>query len=578
MVSPNLIKNIKKIDSIEVNDNTKKLFKVIYEEQNKKPSQDSDLPRIKVSSLVSRLAFFYEKARNAVEYEEEHLLRKTAIARILKRQVIIEGVVRHINPRETSLHLLSEIIRAGYLPNDTILESKIDEIAFILEKYMLLKDSLVKDSEESESLKINAITKNVKAKVKEKGSPISLILTLAACEIEDNLSQKNSKKVIVANMFDFLSKKIQLPIDLIEYQEEKDIQVYLSIVRTHLKLDKDVLSFVLFKYYNSFWLKIDNKKELGEKDKGEILKLAENFSLLKSTIEKDLNHPLKKQLDKITKVYSLYFNVLATAIEKDPLGVYAEIQKGEVNFVATIRKICNQKYQKAMSRLWRTASRSVLYIFLTKSVFVLLIEVPAIRWFGEELNIITLLINIAFPAFLLFFIVLTTRKPGEENTIKIINGVKEISLANQEKRSLLILRKPKKRSFIAAAIFNLIYTASFCFSIYVIVKLLTLIDFTWVSIIIFLFFLAFVSFFSIVTTKGVKELLIVEKKESILSLFLDLFYLPIVMVGRWLSGNMSKVNVFVFIFDFIIEAPFKIFIDIIEDWTKYVKEKRENMD
>lgn len=564
MVSPNLIKNIKKVESIDLNDNTKKLFKIIYDEQNKKASQDSDLPRIKVSSLVSRLAFFYEKARNAVEYEEEHLLRKTAIARILKRQVIIEGVVRQINPRETSLHLLSEIIRAGYLPNDTILESKIDEVAFILEKYMLLKDSLVKDSE--------------KPVVKEKGSPISLILTLAACEIEDNLSQKNSKKVIVANMFDFLSKKIQLPIDLLEYEEEKDIQVYLSIARTHLKLDKDVLSFVLFKYYNSFWLKIDNKKELSEKDKQEILNLAANFSLLKSTIEKDLSHPLKKQLDKITRVYSLYFNVLASAIDKDPLGVYAEVQKGEASFVAAIKKVCKQKYQKAKSRLWRTATRSVLYIFLTKSVFVLLIEVPAIRWFGEELNIITLIINIVFPALLLFFIVLTTRKPGEANTDKIVSGVKEISLANQEKRSSLILRKPKKRGFIAAAIFNLIYTASFCFSIYVIISLLTFINFTWVSIIIFLFFLAFVSFFSIVTTKGVKELLIVEKKESILSLFLDLFYLPIVMVGRWLSGNMSKVNVFVFIFDFIIEAPFKIFIDIIEDWTKYVKEKRESMD
>lgn len=57
MVSPNLIKNIKKVESIDLNDNTKKLFKIIYDEQNKKASQDSDLPRIKVSSLVSRLAF-----------------------------------------------------------------------------------------------------------------------------------------------------------------------------------------------------------------------------------------------------------------------------------------------------------------------------------------------------------------------------------------------------------------------------------------------------------------------------------------------------------------------------------------
>ena len=94
MVSPNLVKNQNKSEGLEVNNNTKRLFKALYNEKTKKELKDDDLPRIKVSSLVSRLAFFYEKARNAVDYEEEHLLRKTAIARILKRQIVIEGVIK----------------------------------------------------------------------------------------------------------------------------------------------------------------------------------------------------------------------------------------------------------------------------------------------------------------------------------------------------------------------------------------------------------------------------------------------------------------------------------------------------
>lgn len=207
------------------------------------------------------------------------------------------------------------------------------------------------------------------------------------------------------------------------------------------------------------------------------------------------------------------------------------------------------------------------------------IEVPAIRWFNEPLNIMSLVINIAFPAVLLFFIVLTTKKPEDSNTQKIVEGVKEI--ISPDKSSLaksIILRKPQKRKFLPSLIFNIIYTASFFVSIYAITRVLSLVNFTWVSIVIFLFFLAFVSFFSIITTKGVKELLIIEKRESLLSFLLDLFYLPIILVGRWLSNNMSKVNIFVFIFDFIIEAPFKILIEIAEDWTKYVKEKGENIE
>ena len=578
MVSPNLVKNTQKSEKLEMNENTKKLFQVIYSEKTKKVSEDQDLAKIRVSSLVSRLAFFYEKARNAVEYEEEHLLRKTAIARILKRQVVIEGVLRQAESLDISRHLLIELIRGGYLANDSIPETKIDEISFILEKYIILKNFLSAEMSTSFSLKTDI--NKTKDTIQEKNNLISWLLNLAACEIEDNLSPNKIKKVIVGNMFDFLEKKIQLPDDLLEFEKAKDIQIYLSIARSYLKFDEDILSFVLFKYYNGFWLELNKKGVLEEKDKRDIKKVAASFAALKKEINKDLNHPLKKQLDKISRTYSLYFNVLAETIEKDPLALYGEIQKAEKGFVVSIKKACHQKYSKAKTKLWRAAIRSIIYIFLTKSIFVLAIEIPAIRWFNEDLNYLSLAINIVFPAVLLFFIVLTTRKPAEDNTEKIVSGIKEISFISQDKKSALTLRKPRKRNFVAAAIFNLIYAASFCFSIYLIIKLLTLplIGFTWVSIVIFLFFLAFVSFFSILTTRGIKELLVIERRESLLAFLVDLFYLPIIMVGRWLSNNMSKVNIFVFIFDFVIEAPFKILVDIADDWTKYVREKRDNME
>jgi hypothetical protein len=89
--------------------------------------------------------------------------------------------------------------------------------------------------------------------------------------------------------------------------------------------------------------------------------------------------------------------------------------------------------------------------------------------------------------------------------------------------------------------------------------------------------LAFVSFFSIITTRGVKELIVVERKENLLTFLLDLFYMPIILIGKWLSNNVSKVNIFIFIFDFIIEAPFKVLVEIADDWTKYVKERKDNM-
>jgi len=243
-----------------------------------------------------------------------------------------------------------------------------------------------------------------------------------------------------------------------------------------------------------------------------------------------------------------------------------------------LQKTVDKKYKKSKSKLWRAALRSIIYIFLTKSVFVFLIEIPAIKWFGEELNPISLAVNVLFPPVLLFFIVLFTAKPGRDNTEQILNGIKQIAIRGNSESQPLYIRTKRKRGAVTSFIFSIIYTAAFAASLYLIVRVLGVINFTWVSMIIFMFFLAFVSFFSIRVSRGIKELMIVDRRENLITFLVDLFYMPIILVGRWLSNNMSRVNIFIFIFDFIIEAPFKILVDVAEDWTKYIRERRDNMD
>ncbi len=575
MVSPNLKRKIEESRPAELNESAKKLFQIIYSEQNKKEKIDDDIPKIQVSSLVSRVAFFYEKVRNAIDYEEDHLIRKNAISRILRRQVVIEGVVKEFKSKEIANHLLVELIRGGYLPNNTLPETKIKDIAIILEKYIRLKDDL--------SLKMNptlALKTDInKAKdlLNKRNHLVHWLLEIAACEIEENLAPSLVKQIIVNNLFDVLLKNIKLPSDL-PYQDDLEIQIYLSIGRTYSKMDRDMLSFILFKYYNSEWAELREKEVLDVEDDQKIRDIADRLEDVCAMVDKQLNHPLIKQIDKIVRVYALYYSILSETVENDPVKAYSELQTDEKKFIASIRKVCSEKYKKAKKRLWKRAGRSIIYIFFTKSIFVFAIELPAVKLFGEAVNWISLAINISFPAVLLFFIVLFMRLPGEDNTDKIVNGIKEISFVGQEKKQPIVLREPAKRNAIASVFFGLIYAASFCFSIYVIVKALDFFNFNWVSVIIFLFFLAFVSFFSIVVTKGIKDLIIVRRKENLLTFLVDLFYMPIIISGKWLSNSFSKINIFIFIFDFILEAPFKILVEVGEDWTKYVRERRENME
>jgi hypothetical protein len=74
-----------------------------------------------------------------------------------------------------------------------------------------------------------------------------------------------------------------------------------------------------------------------------------------------------------------------------------------------------------------------------------------------------------------------------------------------------------------------------------------------------------------------RELIIYRQKEPVLMSVVDFFFLPIINVGRWLSFKFSRINIFVFFFDFIIEAPFKIFIQVLEEWFSFLREKKEEI-
>ena len=367
-------------------------------------------------------------------------------------------------------------------------------------------------------------------------------------------------------MYKILKSNIKLPDD--SYENDKDIQIYIGNYRNYLKFDSEMIGFILFKYYNEGWEKADDKT---------IKKAAEKIDKLQDVIKWQINHPLKAQFNRVINRYTVFFKVLIDVIEEDPTGVYEAFANDPKAFPRQIKKICQKRYKEAQKKLWRAAVRSILYIFITKSIFVIILELPAIKWFGEEVNLISLIINVSFPAILLFLIILFTRKPEDDNTKKIVEGINELVFRGMERKEPFTLHKPVKRGPILNTIFGLLYTVTFFLSFGAVIWILDKIQFSWVSIIIFLFFLAFVTFFSTRIRKNIKEMLLVERRENILVFVADFFYVPIVSAGKWLSQKFDKINVFVFILDFIIEAPFKILVEIAEEWTKYVRERKEEI-
>jgi len=71
---------------------------------------------------------------------------------------------------------------------------------------------------------------------------------------------------------------------------------------------------------------------------------------------------------------------------------------------------------------------------------------------------------------------------------------------------------------------------------------------------------------------------IVPGKSGIFMAIGDFFTLPVIRAGRWISMRAPRINIFLFFLDFIVEAPFKMAIQIIEGWLAFMKEKKEEID
>ena len=124
--------------------------------------------------------------------------------------------------------------------------------------------------------------------------------------------------------------------------------------------------------------------------------------------------------------------------------------------------------------------------------------------------------------------------------------------------------------------FNVFYGLVTLLIIWFSYTVLTAIGYNLPSYIIFLFFLLIVSYFGYTIASAASEYKVVTLNEGGFLTFLsDSLTLPIIRIGRSLSQGVSKLNLFVFILDFIIESPFKLLVEFLEEWLSFVREKRE---
>ncbi len=500
--------------------------------------EDGSAP-ITVHAAVSRFSVLYEKVRNAVDYRAEHLLRKAAIVRILKRQIALEG-----DAESVANQLIRELIAARYLPNAKLPESIIDEVTLIVRKYLVLKSIGLGDEKHAEWL-----------------------LGITAAELEELVDDHAEVKGYINFLYEKLENKIRIHEGAMDDMNRR-LQVYIACHRSFVKADDEMIGFKLARAYQPEWMEPNKWIESPHK-------MAHSMLHVQDCVQSALEHRLGLKFSNAVKPWAISLRMLQTVLTDNP-DHQNEILSDQEALHRQLEIVAEKNIKESRAKISRGTFRAIIYLFITKILIALALEVPAELFLYDEVHYVSLLINISFPPVLMFLVGSLIRMPGKENVNRIKLGADE--LLGSDTVPEVKIRIPRDRGPFGQVMFGLLYGMTFLISFGGVFIGLAALKFTWVSALIFIFFLSIVSFFAFRLRAGAKEYIAIPRKGGIIAMFIDFFSIPILRAGRWLSITVSRFNVFIFFFDFIIEAPFKIFLNILEEWSAFIKEKKDELE
>lgn len=510
-------------------------------QKDQERKSEADKPKVGIKTSVGFFAFIYEKIRNFVDYQEEHLLLRRAITRILVRRAKTSA-----RPEYLTKSLVSELLMARYLSAESLPEEKLPQTEKILAKYFLLYQNLGK------------------RKLGSGESLLEFLFSLAAREIEELFAPSAEDQLIAFALKKIEERTVWFGALAEASEEEKRTRLLIGLMRGLAKYDERTIYFKLWKLYFPFWQKA------GEK---EVLTVAKKFSGADSTIKGFLSENKGEPLLRTLKKHTAPFEILGDLINRGE-GERKEIFSSSEKLARAAFEAANDRYQRALSSLRRSAVNSFVYIFITKMVFALAIEVPYEIFVSRHFNWLPILINLLFPPGLMVFMALTVESPTEKNTQKIVDEILAITFGANDLGKIKIDLEKRKSVFLAY-LFRLLYALAFLFTFSFSLFVLRRLNFSLVSLLIFFFFLSTVSFFAFRIRSSFKELVVGEESANVVSNIFDFFMLPFVKLGREISTGLSEINIFTFFFDIVLEAPFKLFLEIIEEWSHFLREKKE---
>ena len=505
-----------------------------------------EIPVVRVDHVVAKVAAFYEKIRSIVGWTEEHLIRKTAIARILRRTLAL-----HSDAPELAETLVRDLVRGGYFPNGSIPVAKVSGLEAVLGKYLILFEMLKKLS------------------LGEQASLREWLIDIAGCEVEAYLDPPEKEEALLAFMTEHMRRRIKIEDSLRD--EDRENLIFIAVRQALFKFDESIITYQFIKKYAPFWGSFRP-----DKDVESLRSFGEGIQRWRSGIKAAFGHSALNKIywavEALDSPYLILGDVFSSRAKT------GELDEAFVSDTEALESAAKRAYRERLKKQKRKAFRAAIYstisIFSSKVLIAFLVEVPFDRYIGQYSEE-TLIANIAIPPVLMVLIVLWgLRRPPGKNESRVIEEVRRIIAGDI---AAYPLKLKSKRSILIRGFVVLLYALGGAATFGAMIYLLTLYNFSVLSQAIFIFFVSLIAWSGSKIREHAKELVFGEKPPGFIHDLFLFFTFPIVAAGRWFSRQLLRIRPLETILDVFIELPFKFFVEFVEQWRAFLKEKKQEI-
>ena len=499
-------------------------------EQIIKEKVDSTEEMVEVLPATQRVAFAYERFRNTLEPDEQDILRRRAIHRILERRL-----EETTPPQATAEALLQELIRAHYI--EPVTKRFAAEVAHLLYRAQLIRNGLAEEQD-------------------------AWFLQLVAVTLDRKLYPRQREEALVRLMYQDTFPRIAWADDLVE-ESQQAIQLYIACHRALFEADNFEIAYHYFVHHFPKWLAGDISTE-------EAASITRELPALHAKVLEYVNHPARDRLARFLLPVAVPYRIVRMISKRPEALNSADLLE------QTTRKAVTALHRKLRGRMNRRAWHSILFLFFTKTVVAGVIEIPYEVFLLRQFHLLALTVNIGFHPILLFFLATTVRLPGASNTNKIVEFVHKI-VTNDSPLPTVVIRRSHRYGRITWTFFGIIYAILLLTIFWAMFSILEQFDFSLVAMFIFVMFLGLVTFLAIRIRRSLNRIRVLSGSESTITTLIGFLSLPILEFGRWLAKKVRDWNIFLIIMDRVLEAPFKFLIDVLEEWFIFVRERRDEI-